>query len=206
MEDYKSIIEAARSSSVKVKQLAAQSIPRFFKFFPGLSRSAVDVLGFMQSTRAWGFVFADVLVDPHQLLMVDVVAAFRAIGNEIEVYSLEDGPMNDVWKNIGVPVIIVEANNDTKIIIDWLNYDAILVNSFEAKDVISGFDVVIHFSGLKAVGESVKKPLMYYDNNITLLEVTDAKSLCFHHQQLSMVGQKRYPAPLLYLTHMDEPS
>ena len=36
-------------------------------------------------------------------------------------------------------------------------------------------DVVIHFAGLKAVGESVKKPLMYYRNNIdttlTLLEV-----------------------------------
>ncbi|KAJ0630817.1 putative UDP-glucose 4-epimerase [Helianthus annuus] len=40
------------------------------------------------------------------------------------------------------------------------------------------FDAVIHFSGLKAVGESVKKPLMYYDNNLigtlTLLEVMDA--------------------------------
>ncbi|XP_047972780.1 UDP-glucose 4-epimerase GEPI48-like [Salvia hispanica] len=28
------------------------------------------------------------------------------------------------------------------------------------------FDAVIHFAGLKAVGESVQKPLMYYDNNI----------------------------------------
>ncbi|KAI3800835.1 hypothetical protein L1987_28932 [Smallanthus sonchifolius] len=42
VEDYKSIIEAARSSSVKARQLAAQLIPRFFKFFPGLSGSAVD--------------------------------------------------------------------------------------------------------------------------------------------------------------------
>lgn len=36
-------------------------------------------------------------------------------------------------------------------------------------------DAVIHFAGLKAVGESVQKPLMYYDNNISgtlvLLEV-----------------------------------
>ena len=36
-------------------------------------------------------------------------------------------------------------------------------------------DAVIHFAGFKAVGESVKKPLMYYRNNldstITLLEV-----------------------------------
>ena len=28
------------------------------------------------------------------------------------------------------------------------------------------FDCVIHFAGLKAVGESVTKPLMYYENNI----------------------------------------
>lgn len=29
------------------------------------------------------------------------------------------------------------------------------------------FDAVIHFAGLKAVGESTKKPLLYYENNIT---------------------------------------
>jgi UDP-glucose 4-epimerase len=28
------------------------------------------------------------------------------------------------------------------------------------------FDAVVHFAGLKAVGESVDKPLLYYDNNI----------------------------------------
>lgn len=36
-------------------------------------------------------------------------------------------------------------------------------------------DAVVHFAGLKAVGESVEKPLMYYDNNVcgsvTLFEV-----------------------------------
>jgi UDP-glucose 4-epimerase len=29
------------------------------------------------------------------------------------------------------------------------------------------FDTVIHFAGLKAVGESVAKPLLYYDNNVS---------------------------------------
>ena len=29
------------------------------------------------------------------------------------------------------------------------------------------FDAVIHFGGLKAVGESVEKPLLYYENNVT---------------------------------------
>jgi UDP-glucose 4-epimerase len=40
------------------------------------------------------------------------------------------------------------------------------------------FDAVMHFAGLKAVGESVAKPLLYYNNNliatITLLEVMAA--------------------------------
>ncbi|WP_456485262.1 UDP-glucose 4-epimerase GalE [Hydrogenimonas sp.] len=39
---------------------------------------------------------------------------------------------------------------------------------------MKGCDAVIHFAGLKAVGESVEKPLEYYDNNVcgtvTLLE------------------------------------
>lgn len=46
-----------------------------------------------------------------------------------------------------------------------------LRNVFKRYDI----DSVIHFAGLKAVGESVKKPLMYYQNNvcgsITLFEV-----------------------------------
>lgn len=42
MEDYENILKAATSSSIKARQLAAQLIPRFFKFFPGLSVSAVD--------------------------------------------------------------------------------------------------------------------------------------------------------------------
>ena len=40
----------------------------------------------------------------------------------------------------------------------------------EALDTIfttHGIEAVIHFAGLKAVGESVSKPLEYYHNNIT---------------------------------------
>lgn len=84
------------------------------------------------------FVFADLLVDPQQLLMLTVATALRTIGYEIQVYSLEEGPVHTVWKNIGVHVNILEASEDKKFIIDWLNYDAILVNSLEAKEAISG--------------------------------------------------------------------
>src|SRR5437660_11647000 len=40
---------------------------------------------------------------------------------------------------------------------------------------------VLHFAGLKAVGESVEKPLLYYENNvggtIALLQAMDARSV-----------------------------
>ncbi|KAH9611007.1 hypothetical protein KSS87_013238 [Heliosperma pusillum] len=42
VKDYEGIIKAAKGSSTKAKQLAAQLIPRFFKYFPDLSNSAVD--------------------------------------------------------------------------------------------------------------------------------------------------------------------
>ena len=45
--------------------------------------------------------------------------------------------------------------------VDLLDYLATL-------DVLknAGFEAVIHFAGMKAVGESVEKPLTYYENNI----------------------------------------
>ncbi len=48
------------------------------------------------------------------------------------------------------------------VVADLLDRDA-LENVFAAEQ----FDAVIHFAGLKAVGESVKKPLEYYHNNVT---------------------------------------
>ena len=38
-------------------------------------------------------------------------------------------------------------------------------------------DSVIHFAGLKAVGESVKIPLRYYHNNITGTLITAAETM-----------------------------
>lgn len=45
--------------------------------------------------------------------------------------------------------------------VDLKDYDAV-AKVFEG----AGYDAVIHFAGLKAVGESVEKPLEYYENNI----------------------------------------
>lgn len=48
-------------------------------------------------------------------------------------------------------------------------YEAELLNQDDVKRVFDNekIDAVIHFAGLKAVGESVYKPLEYYHNNVT---------------------------------------
>ncbi len=60
---------------------------------------------------------------------------------------------------------------------DLIFYKIDILDRDGLREVFSqhSFDVVIHFAGLKAVGESVEKPLLYYYNNvsgsITLFEV-----------------------------------
>ena len=62
--------------------------------------------------------------------------------------------------------------------VDLLDYDA-LEKVFQENDI----DSCIHFAGLKAVGESCAKPLMYYHNNLT-----GTFNLC---KLLSKYGAKR---------------
>ena len=59
------------------------------------------------------------------------------------------------------------------------------------------FDGVIHFAGLKAVGESVEKPLLYYYNNTVSTMVLikacikyKVNNLCLVHQLRCMVKTK----------------
>lgn len=60
------------------------------------------------------------------------------------------------------------------------------IDSMEKIFVENDIDAVIHFAGLKAVGESVAKPIMYYENNISgtvnllkLMEKYGVKRLVF---------------------------
>lgn len=65
-----------------------------------------------------------------------------------------------------IPFIEADINDKQKLEEVFKNYD---------------IDAVIHFAGLKSVGESVKKPLEYYINNVsgtlTLLEVMKQASV-----------------------------
>ena len=59
-------------------------------------------------------------------------------------------------------------------------------------------DAVIHFAAYSLVGESMEKPLKYFDNNtagmVKLLEVTNAvlNTLSSHQQQQLTVSQKKF--------------
>lgn len=63
------------------------------------------------------------------------------------------------------------TGKNVKFYMDDVRDAAALKKIFTENDI----EAVIHFAGLKAVGESVAKPVMYYDNNLintlTLLEV-----------------------------------
>lgn len=60
--------------------------------------------------------------------------------------------------------------------VDLCNADA-LEKVFQEREKVGRFAACIHFAGLKAVGESVQKPLLYYSNNlmgtINLLNLMD---------------------------------
>ncbi len=55
------------------------------------------------------------------------------------------------------------TGTDVEFIEGDIRDDAKLAQAFSAYDI----DCVIHFAGLKAVGESVEKPIEYYDNNVS---------------------------------------
>lgn len=64
------------------------------------------------------------------------------------------------------PEVINRINNITKK--DIIHYEVDLLDKDSLEKIFKDNDIksVIHFAGLKAVGESVEKPLEYYENNI----------------------------------------
>lgn len=89
--------------------------------------------------------------------------------------------------NHGYEVVVIDnLDNSNKISIERIEkitgktlkfYEADVRDKSALRKIFDDnkIEAVIHFAGLKAVGESVKKPIMYYDNNlestISLVEV-----------------------------------
>ncbi len=81
---------------------------------------------------------------------------------------------------------------------------AALARAFDGR----GIEAVIHFAGLKAVGESVAKPLFYYSNNVAgtlnllhAMEAADVRTLVFSSS--ATVYGNRAVAPMVEKMELD---
>ena len=84
------------------------------------------------------------------------VVELLAAGHEVEIldnlFNSKESVLDRIAKIAGVRPVFHK--------VDLLDYEA------TEQILARGFGTVIHFAGLKAVGESVEKPLWYYENNI----------------------------------------
>ena len=110
-------------------------------------------------------------------MVILVTGGAGYIGSHTCVELLEKGEELVVIDNFinSKPEVIDKIKEITKK--DFKFYEVDLLDKEKMEKVFQENDIkeVIHFAGLKAVGESVEKPLLYYHNNITgtitLLEV-----------------------------------
>ena len=110
-------------------------------------------------------------------MVILVTGGAGYIGSHTCVELLEKGEEIVVIDNFcnSKPIVIEKIKEITKK--DFKFYEVDLLDKPKLEKVFQENDIkeVIHFAGLKAVGESVQKPLEYYHNNITgtiiLLEV-----------------------------------
>lgn len=90
------------------------------------------------------------------------------IGSHTAVELIKKGHEVEILDNLFNSKITVLDNIETITGIKPVFYKVDLMDK-EATDEVfekGNYDAVIHFAGLKAVGESVEKPLLYYGNNI----------------------------------------
>src|SRR5215212_8176648 len=100
-------------------------------------------------TGACGYIGSHTLVD--------------LIGNGYDVVSVDNNARSSASVLKGVEKITGKSIKNYKV--DLCNFDDTFA-IFQENEDISG---IIHFAAFKAVGESVERPLMYFENNLTSL-------------------------------------
>src|SRR5574344_1738340 len=90
------------------------------------------------------------------------------IGSHTTVELLQAGYEVEIIDNLSNSKISVldKIEKITGIRPKFYNVDLLNMHKLEEVFAQNKFDAVIHFAGLKAVAESVEKPLVYYENNI----------------------------------------
>ena len=79
----------------------------------------------------------DLSKSPQLLLLFSVATGLQGLGYDLELYSLEDGPMRTVWEKLGVSIHILRSYSKKELTIDWLNFDGMVVNTLEAKILVT---------------------------------------------------------------------
>ena len=90
------------------------------------------------------------------------------IGSHTAVELIELGYEVEIMDNLSNSKIAVldKIKEITGIKPKFYEVDLLDKDSLDGMFREGGYDLVIHFAGLKAVGESVKQPLKYYENNV----------------------------------------
>lgn len=92
------------------------------------------------------------------------------IGSHTVIECIENGHEVIIIDNLYNSYISVKTSLEEylKKEIKFYEIDMNNISKMEKVFMENKIDAVIHFAGYKAVGESVEKPLMYYDNNISI--------------------------------------
>jgi len=101
--------------------------------------------------------------------MIFVTGGAGYIGSHTCVELLQAGHAVTVYDNFcnSQPEALVRVQRITGKKLHWVQGDIRDGAALTAALRASGAQAVIHFAGLKAVGESVAEPLRYHDNNVT---------------------------------------
>ncbi len=127
-----------------------------FKFFVVLLQAEKNKHMNILVTGGAGFIGSHTLIElykaGHTALVVD------------NLYNSNREALRRVAELIGIPEVpFVQADiRDRDALEKIFVQNSKIVNG----KIVNGFDACIHFAGLKAVGESVAKPLEYYENNM----------------------------------------
>ncbi|XP_057869803.2 uncharacterized protein LOC131076577 [Cryptomeria japonica] len=82
-------------------------------------------------------VCSDLSRSPGLLFLFTVATSLQALGYDLELFSLEDGPMHAVWENLRTSVNILQGGSEQEVKVDWLSFDGVFVNSLDAKIFVS---------------------------------------------------------------------
>lgn len=120
--------------------------------------------------------------------MILVTGGLGYIGSHTVVELINSGKKVVIVDNLSNTNINVLKNIEKIVNQKILYYNIDLKDKVKLEKVFKDNDItgIIHFAGFKAVGESVEKPIMYYENNLvttlnilSLMEKYDVKNIIF---------------------------